>query len=388
MSSFRILRKEVDPITFIERWGGQILPRMEEELDIDQAIASSMCYMPPVSHRRAVLRSPRPQEVASSSSPAAAERFKVPSTIDVENNSDGISNGDSSMELEKPKQPMRFRPKVPVPVGQSTSGIDNELQRRLQQRKQQEDGELGEVQHQQLDVSSNSGSPNSGNSKKPLSPTSASKHFEKSSLSSRSSSSSSSGSSSSGSSYSSSTKRGENLPPPPPPPPATTGTATPMSTISPEIAKSKLDILKQKVRLVMFAHRMFGGKDYNQLFEGEKRADFESLHKSKILKEESLAQIQTYGIVGIAKEEWKDFDHRPTKLKWIEDEKLELIHEIEALNKRETSWGDLYDDLWYDEDTLADMKYEAFVEQCNMAENGGGEYGTYGSSSDDSSDNE
>lgn len=119
----------------------------------------------------------------------------------------------------------------------------------------------------------------------------------------------------------------------------------------------------------MFVHRMFGGKDYNELSAGEKRADAESLRRSKILKAESLVQFP----FSILKEEGKDYDHRPTKLTFANESQIELIYEIEDLTKRDTTWGDVWNDLYYDEETLAEMKYEAFVEQCNMAEGGDGD---------------
>jgi len=38
---------------------------------------------------------------------------------------------------------------------------------------------------------------------------------------------------------------------------------------------------------------------------------------------------------------------------------------IEDLTKRDTMWGDLWEDLYYDPDQLAEMKYAAFMEEVD-----------------------
>mmetsp|Transcript_2448 Transcript_2448/g.5666 ORF Transcript_2448/g.5666 Transcript_2448/m.5666 type:complete len:447 (+) Transcript_2448:56-1396(+) len=45
-----------------------------------------------------------------------------------------------------------------------------------------------------------------------------------------------------------------------------------------------------------------------------------------------------------------------------------LILETEDLTRRETSWGDIWEDLFYDADQLAEFRHAAFVEECEAAE--------------------
>ena len=47
------------------------------------------------------------------------------------------------------------------------------------------------------------------------------------------------------------------------------------------------------------------------------------------------------------------------------------VHKIESLIQRYTSWGDIWDDLFWDEDELADFKYAAFEEELERMEEEG-----------------
>ena len=52
----------------------------------------------------------------------------------------------------------------------------------------------------------------------------------------------------------------------------------------------------------------------------------------------------------------------------IDDDDMVEVFVIEDLRKRDTSWGDVWGDLYYDEEELAEMKYEAHLEENEMAE--------------------
>ena len=43
---------------------------------------------------------------------------------------------------------------------------------------------------------------------------------------------------------------------------------------------------------------------------------------------------------------------------------LEEIFEVESLIYRDTTWGDVWDDLYWTEDEMADFRYQAFLEEC------------------------
>lgn len=45
-----------------------------------------------------------------------------------------------------------------------------------------------------------------------------------------------------------------------------------------------------------------------------------------------------------------------------------LILQTEDLTKRNTSWGDVWEDLFYDQDELAEFRHEAFCEECDQEE--------------------
>lgn len=50
--------------------------------------------------------------------------------------------------------------------------------------------------------------------------------------------------------------------------------------------------------------------------------------------------------------------------KRIRFDKMVLICETEDLTQTRTSWGDVWADLYYDQDQLAEFKYEAFCAEC------------------------
>lgn len=112
---------------------------------------------------------------------------------------------------------------------------------------------------------------------------------------------------------------------------------------------SKLALFQKKVKRVILIKRMFGGKNYDQLQAGELGADKKSFQKS------CLANA----------------NRRPSensKVRWSME--LTAVREIEDLTKRDTTWGDIWDDLYFDEDTLAEFKYQAFLEECEVADGG------------------
>jgi hypothetical protein len=45
------------------------------------------------------------------------------------------------------------------------------------------------------------------------------------------------------------------------------------------------------------------------------------------------------------------------------------VYEIEDWTKRTCSWGDIWSDLYYEQEELAEMKYQAFMEECGLANN-------------------
>ena len=116
--------------------------------------------------------------------------------------------------------------------------------------------------------------------------------------------------------------------------------------------RKSTDIFKGGVnKLVMI--QKFLGKSYG-LVEGEKKTDLASF-------ERSLTKFV----------DWDDEDdesfEEAGKVRFSKHVKK---FKIEDLTKRDTTWGDIWDHLYFDEDTLAEFKYAAYMEECGLVEGG------------------
>ena len=92
-----------------------------------------------------------------------------------------------------------------------------------------------------------------------------------------------------------------------------------------------------------------------QLVESEKRVDRKSyFHKAYALgnSRSSLGSAGSF--------QKSDGEGSFKVIRFDEEEK---VIKIEDLTRRETSWGDVWDDLYYDEEALAEFKYEAYEEE-------------------------
>lgn len=114
---------------------------------------------------------------------------------------------------------------------------------------------------------------------------------------------------------------------------------------------SRLHLLQSKVKRVIMIRRLFGGKNYNELAAGEKQAD-QSSYQSSFMAAMRESKPQLEATVRFRKPQ------------------LVTVHEVEDLTKRDTTWGDVWDDLYYHGEDLAEFRHKAFLEQCQMEENG------------------
>lgn len=116
--------------------------------------------------------------------------------------------------------------------------------------------------------------------------------------------------------------------------------------------KNLSELFKKKVHRMITINRLFGHKNYDKLAKAEKDADKASYKRSKgALRRASRIQAGE-------------------KKTLLFSDNLIIVYEIEDLTRKNTSWGDVWDDLYMDEDTLANMKYEAFEEELRRTEEG------------------
>lgn len=85
-----------------------------------------------------------------------------------------------------------------------------------------------------------------------------------------------------------------------------------------------------------------------------------STKKNKIKKKKAKSMNET-----LLLEEAKSGLSPARKIRFAKQKK---IYPVENWTRRTCSWGDIWDDLWYTEDMLAEMKYEAFVESLGLDE--------------------
>jgi hypothetical protein len=124
------------------------------------------------------------------------------------------------------------------------------------------------------------------------------------------------------------------------------------------IQKSKLSNPKRQSR-VSVAKKIrepgrvsFGRVSISDLVEAEKRADRKSFFHKSFFSEEDGLKVDTAGSFTMIQ-----FSEEPPK-----------VVEIEDLSRKYTTWGDIWEDLFWDEAELAEFKYEAYEEQLARLE--------------------
>eukprot|EP00980_Cylindrotheca_fusiformis_P022447 scaffold9308_cov115-Cylindrotheca_fusiformis.AAC.10 len=108
---------------------------------------------------------------------------------------------------------------------------------------------------------------------------------------------------------------------------------------------SASDRLKGSIRKIISMRRVFGGMDVKDMLKKEKNADRKSYARPS---------TDDFGITGFSAVFFA--------------EQLTLTLEIEDLTRKNTTWGDVWDDLYYDDEQLAEFKYEAFMESLEEEE--------------------
>jgi hypothetical protein len=110
-----------------------------------------------------------------------------------------------------------------------------------------------------------------------------------------------------------------------------------------------LEKFQKNVGLVIMIGKLFGWKNYDELAEGERKADEASyLRNSTSRNLEEALQAEMEG---------------PRRVRFAAEFP---VYEIEDLTKRTCSWGDIWSDLYYEQDELAEMKYQAFLEESGL----------------------
>lgn len=92
--------------------------------------------------------------------------------------------------------------------------------------------------------------------------------------------------------------------------------------------------------------KVFGGMDVKDMLNKEKNVDRKSYARPST---DDFGPGSGFSAVFFAKE-------------------LTSTLEIEDLTRRNTTWGDIWEDLYYDDEQLAEFKYEAFMESLEEEE--------------------
>lgn len=108
---------------------------------------------------------------------------------------------------------------------------------------------------------------------------------------------------------------------------------------------SASDRLKGSIRKIISMRRVFGGMDVKDMLKKEKNADRKSYARPS---------VDTFNASGFSAVFFA--------------ENLTFTLEIEDLTRKNTSWGDIWEDLYYDDEQLAEFKYEAFMESLEEDE--------------------
>jgi hypothetical protein len=103
--------------------------------------------------------------------------------------------------------------------------------------------------------------------------------------------------------------------------------------------------LKGSIKNIISMRRVFGGMDVKDM-----------LSKEKIADRKSYARPST-----------DDFGGSGFSACFFAED-LTVTYNVEDLTRKNTSWGDIWEDLYYDDEQLAEFKYEAFVESLEENE--------------------
>ena len=143
---------------------------------------------------------------------------------------------------------------------------------------------------------------------------------------------------------------------------------------------SGLQKFQKKVSRVIMIKRCFGAVNFDFLAEGEKKADSCSYMRSGLngTLGMSVSSLDTSAVFVYE-------DNEPCYMTQCNSTGLELtpeekargpgrvrftpehpVYEIEDLTKRACSWGDVWGDLYFEEEELGEMRYSAFMEECGM----------------------
>ena len=132
-------------------------------------------------------------------------------------------------------------------------------------------------------------------------------------------------------------------------PPVSAPLVSPLLSPKAALRRKTVNIFKRGVTKVIMIQR-FLGKTYDELTEGSKRADLASFERS-----------QTKFI------NWEDDDDESFgEVGRVRFSKHNKTFEIEDLTRRDTTWGYIWDDIYFDEEALAEFKYAAFMEECGL----------------------
>ena len=116
--------------------------------------------------------------------------------------------------------------------------------------------------------------------------------------------------------------------------------------------RSSLALFRAKARKLIMLRRVFAGRDYDQLGRGEQRADQASLRRTQ--KRDGSQNVSSC----LKSHSGIEDDGVQRTIQWKQAEELVEEFLVEDLTRRDSTWGNIWEELYWSDEEMAEMRYE------------------------------